>query len=573
MITVGYFEYASTLLFEKDQFKTKLLIDPKLKQPVLSSLEETAVIALPRPNIDVEDEISFIGYRFPASSAGKVQVARLFKACVFHLSAHVVVSKYRDYDSWRTKKDTRLARFSESLVEDAKVKAYIQAQHSDAFEDITFADSLASRRVRSLDVISIPATRVMTASLQKINMGMVKGELSADEQETVSRVADKLGSFEVGMVEALKDEQVDKGGLGLKVVDNIYQEFEGYCPILEVPSLPHTERVERCTVFPSFMVQLENGASRKHLGTRGRKKVNKKLQHTMQAKADEAEALQVFDSWLHEEAKREKVLGRYEQLLPLTRFRSIAFPDEDYTEYLKKKTGIRSRTRRLTESLMVAFDALDEDPRKLCGVLDLQDTIQVMASRSPRTDVFMQEENISKSYAWIILLDASRSMRVVGDFARNLGICLAETARELLIDPTSWGLYAFNDRFLVLKDMQERYGARIKARIGGLQFEGLTFMPDALKIAENLLKKRCENLRMIAILSDGWPYGYSDITDRLMETLASITKAGIAVVGMGVRSNRMKNYFRVNCNVENMKRFTRDFGNIYAAASRSAAGL
>ena len=293
----------------------------------------------------------------------------------------------------------------------------------------------------------------------------------------------------------------------------------------------------------------------------------------MQKKANEAEALQVFDSWSHEKEKREKILSRYEELVSTTRFRSVAFPSEDYTEYLKKKTGIRSRTRRLTESLSVAFDALDEDPRKLAGILDLQDIIQVVASRSPRKDVFMQEENISKSYAWIILLDASKSMEVIGDYARNLGICLAETAKELLIDPTSWGFYAFNDRFLILKDMAERYGAKTKARVGGLKFEGLTYMPDALKFAGELLKKRCENLRMLAILSDGWPYGYSNITDTLTETLNSIMKAGIVVIGMGVRSNRMKNYFRVNCNIKSMKDLTRNFGHVYAAASRSAVGL
>ena len=256
---MGYFEFASTLLFEKDQLKTKLLINPKLKQPVLSSQDETSVIVLPRPNIEGEEEVSFLGYRFPASSAGKVQVARLFKACVFHLSAHAIVSNYKDYDSWRVKKDTRLARFSESLVEDAKVKAYIQAQHSDALEDIVFANSLASRRVRPLDEISIPATRVMTALLQKINMDMVKGELSGEDQKTIGQVTDRLGALEARMLEALKDEQTDNDGLGLDMADDIYRCLENNGPVLEVPSLPHTERIERCTVFPRYTVQPKDG--------------------------------------------------------------------------------------------------------------------------------------------------------------------------------------------------------------------------------------------------------------------------------------------------------------------------
>jgi nitric oxide reductase activation protein len=222
---------------------------------------------------------------------------------------------------------------------------------------------------------------------------------------------------------------------------------------------------------------------------------------------------------------------------------------------------------------MVAFDALDEDPRKMYGILDLQDIIQVTASRSPRLDVFMREENLSKSYAWSILIDASRSMRTISDDVRNLSICLANTANELLIDQASWGIYAFNDRFLILKDLTERYSPKIKARIGGLKFEGRTYMPDAIQLAGELLKKRAENLRLVTILSDGWPYGYSNITAALAETLKFLEKAGIVVIGVGVKTNKMENFFRVNCNVKNMRELTKKFSNLYLEAGRGAVGF
>jgi len=297
------------------------------------------------------------------------------------------------------------------------------------------------------------------------------------------------------------------------------------------------------------------------------------LQQTMQVKAVEAEALQVFDSWSREKTKKEKILGRYEELVLLTRFKSIGFPGEDYTGYLRAKANTRSETRRLINSLGVAFDALDEDPRKMYGVLDLQEVIQVMASKTPRMDVFMRDENISKSYAWVILLDASRSMSPIGDDVRNFGMCLAETAKEMLIDSTSWGLYAFNDRFLILKDPTERYGPKTKARIGGLRFEGFTYMPDALKLAGELLKKRADNLRLVTIFSDGWPYGYSKITDALAETLDFLEKASIVVIGVGVKSNRMESFFRVNCNVKDMRDLSKSFSNLFLDACRRAVGL
>jgi nitric oxide reductase activation protein len=207
------------------------------------------------------------------------------------------------------------------------------------------------------------------------------------------------------------------------------------------------------------------------------------------------------------------------------------------------------------------------------GVLDIQEVIQVMASKSPRMDVYMRDENLSKSHAWVILIDASRSMSHIGDDVRSLCICLAETAKELLIDSTSWGIYAFNDRFLILKDTTERYGPKTKARIGGLRFEGLTYMPDALRLAGEILKKRAENLRLLTILSDGWPYGYSNVTVALGETLEFLEKVGMVVIGVGVKTNRMENFFRVNCKVKDMKDLTKKFSRLFLDAGRGAVGL
>ncbi len=297
------------------------------------------------------------------------------------------------------------------------------------------------------------------------------------------------------------------------------------------------------------------------------------MQQTMSKKAVEAEALQVFDSWSREKVKEEKILGGYEELVSETRFKSIGFPSKDYTEYLRAKAETRSETRRLISSLMVGFDALDEDPRKMYGVLDLQDVIQVSASQSPRLDVFMRDENIGKSYAWVILLDASRSMSAIDDDVRNMAICLAETAREILIDSASWVIYAFNDRFLIVKDRSERYGPKTRARIGGLRFEGLTYMPDALLLAGEFLKKRSENLRLVTVLSDGWPYGYSNITVALAETLNLLKKADIVVMGIGVKSKRIENSFRMNCNAKSMRDLTKKFSNLFLEASRGAVGL
>ncbi|MEM3463384.1 MAG: VWA domain-containing protein, partial [Candidatus Bathyarchaeia archaeon] len=225
---------------------------------------------------------------------------------------------------------------------------------------------------------------------------------------------------------------------------------------------------------------------------------------------------------------------------------------------------------RLIESLLVARDAIDEDPRKMYGVLDLQDVIQVIASKSPRMDVFLLDENISKSYSWIILLDASKSMEIVKDFALELFLILGEAANELLLDPHSWAMYAFNDRFYVIKDMKERYNVDVKSRIGGLQFDGLSYMPDALNLAGEIIKTRNENLRLITVISDGWPYGYQNIDTALSETVDALQSKRIDVVGIGAQAQRMRFLFRNHSIVFTHRDLTKKFADIYMELSRIA---
>ncbi|MCK4440076.1 VWA domain-containing protein, partial [Candidatus Bathyarchaeota archaeon] len=191
-------------------------------------------------------------------------------------------------------------------------------------------------------------------------------------------------------------------------------------------------------------------------------------------------------------------------------------------------------------------------------------------SKSPRLDVFMLDENLSKSYAWVILLDASRSMKVMRDFALELFVMAAEAANQLLLDPSSWGMYAFNDRFLVVKDPKERYNQRVRSRIGGVKFEGFTFMPDALKIAGEIIKQRNENLRLITVISDGWPFGYAGIDDELSKVLDVLQRANIAVIGIGAKTQRMQLYFKNHCTVYTLRDLKKKFSNLYMEASRIA---
>lgn len=573
---MGFLEYARSMFFEKDELKIKLSVSPKFRFPQFFRDEVGFVIVLPEPTVrEVEGEektVSLMGYCFPGDSEGKRQLACLFRAAVFHLSAHAVSSSFEDYEEWRKHKDSRLARFAISIVEDVVANAYVSARYPDKLVDLAFANALALKRLLPLDNLVNPATKVMAGLLVRMNTGFVKVN-SRTEQKLIDRLAKLVAGFKEKALLSFKDGNVDLNDEKVKVAEEIYSAIEDVGPVTEVPFLPHTEELGKCSVFSrSYFVdsnaiceddfrkclEFLGGAFPFSEGGEGWRKVGG------------VEGVQVFNSWEHEKGRNEKIVARYENLLGSTRFEGVEIPQLDYAEFLRTKARCKSEAHRLLESLLVSRDAIDEDPRKMYGVLDLAEVVQVVASKSPRMDVFMLDENISKSYAWMILLDASRSMRCIKDFALELFVMAGEAANQLLLDPTSWAMYAFNDRFLVVKDPRERYNQRVRSRIGGIEFEGFTFMPDALKVAGQIIRERNENLRLIAIISDGWPFGYSGVEDALSEVVGALQRRNITVIGIGAKSRRMGFFFKNHCTVYTLRDLKKKFSNLYMNASRIA---
>ena len=557
--------------------KAKLLISPRFRFPQFSCDEACLVNVFPEPiareNENGEKTVSLFGYCFPADEQGKRQLASLFRASVFHLSAHTVSSSFGDYQEWMKDKDSRLAKFTTSVIEDIVANAYVSKRYSDKLVDLAFANTLALKRLHPIDKLMNPATRIMAGLLIKVNTGFMK--ISAkNECEVVIRLVDLLNRLREKTFLSFSDENVNLKDDKLKVAEEIYSAIEDCGPIVEAPFLPHTEELGRCSIFPPFY-SVDSDTSldedfEKCLDFLGGSFSSFKDGEETWRKMAETEGSQVINSWEHEKEKNAKIIGKYEEFLNSSRFKGIGIPQLGYTEFLKIKSECKSEAHRLIESLLVARDAIDEDPRKMYGVLDLQEVIQVVASKSPRMDVFMLDENISKSYAWVILLDASRSMKVIQDFALKVFVMVAEAANQLLLDPSSWGMYAFNDHFWVVKDPKERYNVRIKSRIGGIRFEGFTFMPDALEIAGQIIKKRNENLRLITVISDGWPFGYSEIEGALSETVDTLERKNIAVLGIGVKSQRMELYFKKHSTVYTLRDLKKKFSTLYMEASRIA---
>ncbi|MCW4014999.1 MAG: hypothetical protein NWF06_01380 [Candidatus Bathyarchaeota archaeon] len=574
---MGFLDYAWSISLQKDNMKTGISIETKLNQPTLTQNKAGFNVTVPLPVVTVNEEteektITFLGYKFAADDEGKAKVGRLFRACVYHLTTHTLMPVNPEKIA-PAKHCSILGRFTNSLVNDVYVNSYLTAWYPDKLADMAYANSLAYSKIRPVDTIFNPATLIMTALLSKLNIGTVKGTLDSEEEKTVNQLADKLGALKEEVMMALAMESTEFGEAMTNTTNEVNQTLEDFGPMLEAPSLQYTEHTGSCTIFShnSMLSEFEiEQIFKKSLETLGGTIPSEDSIESCWRKEANAEASQAFNTWFTQEAREQRMLSKLEDAVAWTRFKSVTFPNEDYTTYLRAKEMIRGTIRRLLNRLCAAQDALDEDAGKVFGEMDLPAVVQMMSTGQPRQDVFKRDEYLKSSYAWSIVLDASASMRVKGEYGRALAICVAEAAKELLKDPTSWSFYAFSDQLYVLKDATEAYSRRVRARIGGLKFGGLTYMPDALHVAGETLAKRFDEQKFLIVISDGWPYGYKGMPVALSESITALERRGIMVIGVGLETGRMENFFRRSAAVYEQRDLIKKFANLYVQMSEAA---
>lgn len=569
---MGFLDYAWAVSFQKDNTKVKILQDAGLQQPTLEQDAYGFTVKLPQVQFKEDGQFSFLGHRFASDVTGKTRIGRLFRAAVLHLTTHTLTPLPKE-EIVPSLSDSSVKAFAKSLVRDAYVNAYLQAWYPDRLTDLAYANSLEFQRIKPTDRIFADSNKVMAAVLTKINVGVVKGSLGMDEEKAVNIISRDLASLRETFQSSFAGEQISLETVIEEQTKNIKQLLEPFGPFLEAPSLSYTESLGRCSILSPMREtddSLVEGVFRQSLETLGGSMTPGATIDSLWRKEQDAEALQAFNSEQNQKERREKILTKIGPLISLTRFKSVDIPDEDYTQYLRARSLVQGASRRLLERIRQALNLYDEDPRQEMGQLDLSSVIQAIASSKPATDVFTLDEYLKQSFAWSILVDSSASMRVRGEYSRALAIAVAEAAKELMNDPTSWTFFAFGDKLHVLKDSSESYSKRVRARIGGLKFEGLTYIPDAVYVAGKMLAKRFEEQRCLIVISDGWPYGYKNMPIALKENVDDLLKKGVIVIGIGAETDRMDNFFRLNASVYTQKDLIKKFGNVYIEASAKA---
>jgi len=586
---MSFFDYAWAALLQisrKDREKVKLLIRDNLKFPTLSYDDVGFVLCLVKPRrindglMIYQDMILDYNNQFHRKLMWK-----LFKASTFHLSMHVAVSDYKTYDDWVRNKDVNLATFSAGLVEDAVVNAYLRAKWTNLAQDIAYANAVSYLRIRPWSHVSNKAFLAMTSTFTQYYVGRVKNKVSENvknDVNTIVSLAKEIEGFafkkfqesnEASGEEVLLAIPKESRELRLNIATKIFDILARYHKTADVPFMLYSESHGKNSILFSDTLPTEDEinallqSTSTELGFNYQEDVNAVKEKD---KALEGEIYQIFSAWEAKKNKEKKILESYKPLLENTNFQSIEFPQEDYVDFLRHRALLGGQIRRIMEKLRLLKNVTGEDFKHESGLLDLQEAIQIVASKSRRTDIFVREELQTSEQAWAVLVDASHSLNLAMTTVRGIALCLGEVAKNIIQDQRAWGMFAFNNKFYVIKDFSENYTISSHARIGGISYSGMTYLPDGILVMSNMLRRRSEQSKVLIVVSDFFPSGYGNIEQQLVENVKRAEKLGVGVIGIGVKSRAVKNYLRFNCVVDTpydlMKKFTKIFIQYSAAA-------
>jgi len=557
----------------KEQGTFKILVRDNIPFPFLSMDEFGYVICLPNIKKVQDEVVEYSGMLFNLKDEGHNQVMwDLFKSSVCYLSLYTVASNVKAYAEHLKGKDEDIALNAINLVEDAMLTAYYKTFQQQLMPEFMLANAISYLLLKPARIIRNSAVKLAVSALSLYKTGMIKGSLPDETLRETKNIVEMLRVLENETVKAYSERMTQANGekaefrtanddLKAKIFLEVYASLlKASNVVSEVPSFLYMNHPTKTSVFfdnANVPTQDELKAVLDEMDRRLGINVDHKLNMLQN------EAVQNLTDWTTKEWKAKKILDKYRLAGEGTRFKEFRFPDEDYTEFLRRKTSHSKTIRRITNRLATFYNLSGDDFRRDAGVIDIQEAIQVVASKSKRSDIFMEDTLRDRGQTWAILVDVSLSLRQFAGEVKDVVLCLTEVSRKLFQDNHSLGIYAFGDKFYVIKDFSENHGRTISSRIGGIEHSGMTYLPDGIKIISQVLKRQYEEEKILIVVTDGHPTGYKGVVEDTREQVAVAMRRGLSVIGIGIDSNGIKDFFPVNCVVrtpyELMKKFSDTF--------------
>lgn len=525
----------------------RLLISEKFRFASLEKDSNGMILRIPKP---VKTKKGFVlhGIIFPNNQLGRALSIRMIMSSVEHLSVHAMISNFSIYDKWVKGKDPKLAAFAIDLIEDLCVKYYVRSSLRGLLEDFALANAISYVAITKAEKIGSKQILVQSALLSYIIASNYRYFLPSDVKNDVFYILSELYRFEKFLSQSTLERfwcSDDVVTMKMELAGSIYRRLEKYGSPKKVLSLPYTDSHGIESFNGELVLSIaESMEALPHTSRMlGLETTNRTVDELLSSPTIHEASNTLYDIVMEQHWK-DRLVQRYMNIAKNTEFDDFVFPIEDYAMYYRSYRKYVGAIRKMVDQIRMLKNDLDMNPNQEIGQVDINEVVQAMAAKKMNANVFTKDDFLSKDEAWCILLDMSGSLSPFASNTREIALCLAEMAKELMRGSGSWGLYAFSNRFTIVKDMEEEYSTNVKARIGGLGKGGLSYMPDALQLGAQIVAKSAKEHNYIFIISDGLPSGYPGIEEKLEKTIKSILSTGTTLIPVGVGSNAFKRYMR-----------------------------
>ena len=529
----------------------RVLVSEKYEYPSLGIDEYGKVMRIPKP-VKQKEGYALDGLIFQNDEIGRTLLMRTVMASIEHLSVHAVISDFSLYNNWLRNKDPRTGVFVIDLIEDQCVKLYAKSKLKGLLQNMALANAVSYVALTPRERINSTQYLIQSALLSYFIAGRYRFMLPTTIKKDVLTILASLHNFEKNILNR-KDHHgswwLDKDvkDVKLKLADAIASRLEKYGTPKEMAFLPYTDahaQVERVNEELTLELMRSIDIFSDTFRNLGLQLTSDKSVQAVLGKSLREEASNMLYDMATEENWKRRVLENYSKLAQKTGFDSLTFPEEDFTEYSRKHAIFSGAIRKVTEQVKLVVNDIDGQSGQEAGEIDMQEAIQAVASQKPARNIFIRDDFLIKNEAWAILLDISGSLKPFSMSAKEMALCLAELANQLVPDQQSWGMYGFSNRFVVLKDMNEDFSTNVKARIGGLVQGGLSYIPDALQMASSILNTAGKDHNFLFVISDGLPSGYVNIEAKSEQMVKDVRRKGNTIISIGIGSKGLGRFMK-----------------------------
>ncbi|MCV0392263.1 MAG: VWA domain-containing protein [Nitrosopumilus sp.] len=421
----------------------------------------------------------------------------LFFASVCHLAGHVKVTDFKIYKEWMSGKNKPRAYETIEFIEDIRVNDFLKNHFPEYYSEI----------IKIQEVFDIINEKYESEDFRKLA-----------EKTFVRKYLQNMAKEKEAIIKRITSLEPKNPEKFLEIADIVYKSLNK----IEFQKYPFTDHY-------SHPEKISKWYQNQSIQTEGRfEDIVKRFE----------------EIWFVQIKQRAKMNKKYDKIVEGLEFDKIDFAPENIGEYLRLKNATHMFLKKMSNQMKMVTNIQDEGVADDMGLLEMQAAIQSVASENPSIQIFEQDDVRKVEEAWSIIVDTSSSMKLKFNEMKKFTMCLGEAAHAVNAKNGKWGFFTFNNNFTIIKDHDQNFDQSAKARVGGIEINGLSFIADAVKLSMRILEKEIIERKYIFLVTDGQALGTIDADSKMRSAVEEARKKGINIVAIGIQDGNTKIFSR-----------------------------